>query len=852
MYRKQLLSACFFAFLLAKALCQLPDTAHFSSYGPGGGGYNYAPSVSPHNPDICFLNCDMAGVYRSEDGGNSWQLIPYRQLVSTVKGKIQFSRHPDTLFVLRRRRQVDTDPIWRGEPAFSADGGATWQALNDPSGSGLHRLEADPNSTQRLLANEYNRLFFSKDGGQSWVSVFQPTDDNVCLGGVFWDGPNIFAATNHGLLVSKNNGSSFSLETHAGLPETGLYHFTGVKHNTALHFFAIPAPAAEMYAWLNPLEYRGKLQGIYRLDYAPGAAWQNIRHNIPENFEVAWVEPARSQPGAVWLAAATPDDQPQLFKSDNNGLSWQPTLELNGNANVATGWAGENGAFWLAFNGAALGLAVDPNDADHVLFSDGNGHLSRDGGQTWQAYYVQPGSRNPAGAEAQIQRYYKSSGLDVTTAHQIFWNAPQEMYVCNTDIGQTFSQDGGQSWTFSRNIFHSWGPVANNNWYRMVRQASSGHLFAAIAGINDFYQDGRLSDEQLDEAPGLIARSTNGGLTWDTVYNFGHGVVWIENDKLLPQRLYASVAHSTAGGIFKSDDNGASWVKLPAPPRTEGHPYNLISLNDGSLLATFAARETSGGALSESSGVFLLPPGSNTWLDRSAPDMRFFTKDICVDPHDSTQNTWYASVWGRYSVFYPANDAHVGKGGLYLSRDRGQSWARIFADEQAQSLSIHPDNPELAFLCLENNGLLACTNLRSKQPEFRRLENFPYWRPKRTFFNPYNLQELWVSTMGGGVWKTVLMPEMVGTDALSVISDISLYPNPATTNFRLNINVLQAGKYEVALIDLNGHVLGNMQLLLATGKQILEYPLLNQAPGVYFIRISYGIQSQTFKLMKTR
>ena len=851
MYRK--LSTLFFWSIATTLLAQNPDTAYFSSHGPGGGGYTYVPVISPHNPELIFMNCDMAGVYRSDDGGDQWHLLPYLQLVSKNKGKIQFCSHPDTLYTLRRQRLNTTDPYWRSEPVISSDGGYNWQVLPDPASSGLHRLEADPNSCRRLIANEYNRLFFSNDGGQNWSEVFHPADDNVCLGGVFWDGPNIFVATNHGLLVSKDNGENFNIENHPGLPETGIYQLSGVKNNGLIQLYAIPVPASEQYAWLDVLEYRGKLKGLFRLDYSPGATWQNLRQNIPEAFEIAWVEPVRNHPNTIWLAAASADDQPQIFKSMNAGQSWQAMLDFSGNANIATGWAGENGAFWLTFNGAALGLAADPNNPDHVLFSDGNGHRSKDGGLSWQATYVQPDSRNTPGQAAQIDKYYKSSGLDVTTAHQVFWNGPNAMYVCNTDIGQTFSQDGGVHWTFSRNLFHDWGPLANNNWYRMVRQASSGHLLAAIAGINDFYQDGRLSDEQLDQVPGLVARSTDGGMHWDTVFNFGHGVVWIENDKLLPQRLYASVAHSTAGGIFMSDDNGASWVKLPAPPRTEGHPYNLISLNDGSLLATFAARETgTGSELSESSGVFLLPPGSNIWQDRTAPEMRFFTKDICVDPHDPAQNTWYATVWGRYSVFSPNPDTHSGKGGLYKSNDRGQNWVRIYADEQAQNLSFHPDNPDLAFLCLENNGLFACSNLRSNQPEFRRLENFPFWRPKRTFFNPYNVQELWVCTMGGGIWKTALTPEMVGTDALPMLSGISLYPNPATTDFSLNINVLQAGNYGVELIGLHGHVLSSRQMQLATGKQVLAYNLLNQAPGVYFVRISHGTQSRTLKLTNLR
>ena len=147
--------------LLFAFLCPLYAFAqaypqHFTPLGIGGGGYMYSPSINPHNPDDIFLNCDMGGVYRSPDGGRHWQMQHYQQLVSQVKGKIQFTADPSVCYVCRRSLTNTDDPLFRGELAKSTDGGLSWQALPDPTGSGVHRLEVDPNSTQRLLLNEYN------------------------------------------------------------------------------------------------------------------------------------------------------------------------------------------------------------------------------------------------------------------------------------------------------------------------------------------------------------------------------------------------------------------------------------------------------------------------------------------------------------------------------------------------------------------------------------------------------------------------------------------------------------------------------------------------------------------------
>jgi PKD repeat protein len=249
-----------------------------------------------------------------------------------------------------------------------------------------------------------------------------------------------------------------------------------------------------------------------------------------------------------------------------------------------------------------------------------------------------------------------------------------------------------------------------------------------------------------------VAKSTDGGASFQEVYNFGHPVVWLEIDQNDPSTIYASVVHSIEGGIYWSQNGGASWTKLPNPPRTQGHPYNIISLADGSLVASYAARADANGALTESSGVFILPPGSSIWQDRTAAAMRYFTKDLIVDPHDPAQNTWYATVWGRFSTFADPNDPNAGNGGLYRSIDRGQNWTRIFTDKQTESLTIHPSKPGTAYLALENNGLFFTENLGAS-PDFDRVDSYPFWRPKRVFFKPGNDCEVWVTSMGGGLWK---------------------------------------------------------------------------------------------------
>jgi len=52
--------------------------------GIGGGGAQYAPSISPIDPNIRFVGSDMKGWYRTGDGGASWNMVDFYQLLTDV------------------------------------------------------------------------------------------------------------------------------------------------------------------------------------------------------------------------------------------------------------------------------------------------------------------------------------------------------------------------------------------------------------------------------------------------------------------------------------------------------------------------------------------------------------------------------------------------------------------------------------------------------------------------------------------------------------------------------------------------------------------------------------------------
>ena len=151
-----------------------------------------------------------------------------------------------------------------------------------------------------------------------------------------------------------------------------------------------------------------------------------------------------------------------------------------------------------------------------------------------------------------------------------------------TDIKGAISADAGNSWSFG------YTGDSYNTMYLCVKHPVTGVLYAGVSSIHDMYQSTRLTDSIIDPGTGAILYSTNKGVTWQTMYNAGHPVIWLATDPNHTNYLYASIIHSTLGGIFVSTNiqNGAAstWTKLPNPPRTQGHPFNVQVLNDGTLV----------------------------------------------------------------------------------------------------------------------------------------------------------------------------------------------------------------------------------------------------------------------------
>ena len=716
-------------------------SGRWKSRGPGGGGCLFAPAISPHNADEVFLSSDMSPIFHTTNFGRSWSTLDFKNFAGDTYSRVGYTSNPSILYALAIGE--DDGTILKK----SVDSGSAFTAVADPNVSHeLRYLFTDPRSSDKLLVADAATIQVSADGGKSFQVAYTCKADGGCVvGGTFWDTDHVYVGTSEGLLTSSDGGKTLQHDARSGLPTSeGIVSFAGGRSGDQARLIAVTFANSGLSTGVNALDQESYYASVYRLDLASGN-WERATAGLASGVSLGNIAMASSNASVAYVAGAGAGS-PVVYKTTDGGATWQSILTTKSNGNIDTGWMGAGGDLEWGFAAGALSVEVAPTDPNRVLFTDwGYIHTSHDGGGSWQQAYVNPDDQNAKGAATPQGRTYRTSGIEQTSVWALTWPDEKTIFASFTDIHSARSTDGGERWERSAK-----NGLSYNTTYHAVVHPKTGAVYAATGSVHDLYQSPFLQDTRVDGGTGSVMVSTNRGETFTTLYNFGHNVVWVALDPQNPDQLYASVAHSTLGGVFRMDVTKpqAAPVRLAAPPRTKGHPLTVRVLSDGMLVASYSARrETnpngSRGPYTDSSGVFTIAKGASTWTDVSVPELRYWTKDVVIDPNDKTESTWYAGAFSDITS--------GGKGGLFRTVDRGKTWKRIATPTQVESCTVHPTKPNVMYVTTETQGLYMTENLSAETPTFARVDDFPFRHPLRVFFNPTKTNEVWVTSFGGGI-----------------------------------------------------------------------------------------------------
>ncbi len=717
----------------------------FSNRGPGGGGALFASSFNPTNPNEIYVCCDMSEIFHTTDLGASWSIPDFRQIQSSKLAAVQFTgTNGVTQYAIDGTSINGSDA---SRPSKSTDGGQSWTRMkSDPTSAGAYGIFVDPSNDQHILISDYSTLYGSIDGGATFSQKYHTTNNSagLLIAGTFFDGNNIYVGTNEGVLVSSNGGGSFAIATITGIPASEfIVSFCAAKQNSTTRMICITAN--QVYAGITGADYSA-YKHIYKTDVGNGA-WTLANTGIDATAKPFFASMSSANINVAYVAGGSTNSAPIVYKTTDGGTTWSSVLKTSNNQNIFTGWSGTSGDRAWSYGEYALGFAVSPSDPNYAVITDlGFAHTTSDGGATWHIAAVPLADQNPSGSATPKGRQYHSVGLENTTNWQIHWFDKNTMFGCYSDIQGTRSTDAGATWGFG------YSGHSDNSMYYIVTVPAPGtpsgnRSYGATGTVHDMYQSTTLGDSRIDNGKGKVLFSTDNGATWQLEHDFAHPVVWLAASPTDPNTIYASVLHSTQGGIFVTHNANtgvaSTWTKLATPPRTEGHPYNIRILNNGEIVCSYSGRRTS--VFTASSGIFYSTDGGTSWVDRSDAGMYYWTKDVVIDPYDATQNTWYGCVFSGWG------GAPNGKGGLYKTTNRGTSWVKIHNEDRVTSCTFSPSNSNILYFTSETDGLFYSGNRQAATPTFSQVLSYPFRQPERVFYNPYDSTEVWVTSFGNGM-----------------------------------------------------------------------------------------------------
>ena len=818
------------------------QTSSFTPKGIGGGGALFFPKINPANDNEFYVSCDMSQMFHSTDFGNSYTQIHHTKLQAFNTSTYEFTINP--LIAYSNFNDGNS-----GYPVKTNDGGNTWITLsnyNVGTYGVIYKMSANYNNSNQLLIGAYGDILFSGNGGTSFTLVKHTTNmgAGLIMGGVFWEGNNIYIGTNEGLITSSNGGVSFSVQTTSGITAGQLiWSFAGAKNGMNTKFTCITANTADVYNGVMPWDYYNFAKGVYTMDNDNGT-WvsKSTGINFANDF-VMYVGMAENDINTIYLGGHDNAlGAPLVYKTTNSGTSWSKIFNTINNANIITGWEGSGGDKAWSWSETCFGITVAPNNANKVLFgSFSNVQSTNDGGTSWKQAYVNIADQHLAGATTPTKQTYTSIGLENTTCWQVMWVNVNKMFASFSDIGCIRSIDAGNKWSFNYSGF------SVNSLYRLT-QTTNGKLYGACSNIHDMYQSTRLADAQLDaaDANGKIVFSSDNGDNWTTLHSFGHPVYWLATDPNNAERMYASVIHfggtqgTQLGGIYTTTNLSAgaasSWTKLANPARTEGHPACIQVLNDGKMVCTFSGRRNASGTFTNSSGVFLYDPVANSWIDKSAAGMYYWTNDIIIDPTDATQNTWYVAVFSGWG------GAPNGLGGLYKTTNRGTSWTKLTGSQfdRVTSITFDPINTNQAYLTTETQGLWFSSTMNTVTPNWSLVNSYPFRQPERVFFNPYNQSEVWVTSFGNGMKVGTSGPLGIRESATSD-NPVTVYPNPFNEKITFSNSNNNKRISKVKIYDPTG------RLLISKQDQTDYINTSTLDAGIYFLEFIFNDNTKGYK-----
>lgn len=751
----------------------------------------YLPSTR-----LIHRELEKVRMQRSYRGSGDWSLLgptdaPDGSVGYSIDG---IARITDLTF-----HPTDTNTMYAGAPSgglwTTTDGGVSWTTNTDHFPNlGVSSVLVHPTNDSIMylatgdgsVSNTYSYgVLKSIDGGQNWdtTGLSFGIQDGLNIRKMIMDTANpdiILAAGSQRIYRTQDGGNTWE-NLQAGNMQDIAFK---------------PGSSDTIYA----SNANGTQARVYR-SVDGGTSWTALTNGIPS------VGPARIKLGVTpadpnRVFAVCTDSESGfygLYRSDNCGETW---FEMTSIPNMF-GYSGlgddDGGPGWYA-----MAVAVSPTNSDEIRIGSANMWVSIDGGASFNleahwtgdnAHYIHADHHNfyyhPITGQFYactdggiFRKAYAWDGYDIVSDGL---SATQFYRLSVSDHDPDFITGGTQDNGTMR---------YNGNFWRIIRGGD---------GMETIVSHSNPLELWVTNQNGPLFRSIDGGNTFGNDLSPASGP-WVTPYIQDPQE--GNILYYGTRRVYRSEDNGQNWFTISG---------NLTSISSSSL-NTLAASEYDSEVVYASHNMAVRRTmdlgGSWETITTNAPQSGI--TNFALNPYNHDE------VWVTYGGFTSNKK-------VYRTQDGGQNW---------DNMSLNLPNLPVNCVTIERSstgGVYVGTDV-----------GIYYWDSSMTEWEPFSEglpnvivseleihdgeSEIVAATYGRGMWRSPTHNLInVSIDEQQPLSVLSVYPNPASDEFRIECTT------EVEKVE----------LLDAYGKKIAEFePISNfvvstsksYSSGVYYLK----------------
>ena len=446
--------------------------------------------IHPTNPDIVYVAAignlwkpnNERGVFRSIDGGNSWEKILFESEKAGAGDLILDPNNPRILYAATWEMKRNGYRMDSGGPDSkiykSTDSGDSWTDISKfeglPEGPwGIVGITVSPLDSDRVWAiieAEEGGLYRSDDAGKTWEKI----NENRALRQRAWYYSRIYADT-------QNKDKVYVMNVSYGVSTDGGKTFT-LKN----------APHGDHHdLWIDP-------NNNNRMVIADDGGAQ-ISNDGGDNWTTY-----HNQPTAQFYRVTTDNSFPyRIYGAQQDNSTVRIAHRVSGSTIGEGDWEPTAG-------GESAHLAPDPENNEIVYGGTYKGYMMRQDHSVDQTRSINVWPDNPAGSGAEVMKYRFNWNFPV----KFSIHDPNRLFVGSNFLHETINE--GQSWkTISPDLTRGLPETIKSSGGPITQDNTGAEFYSNLFAINESPLEEGVIWVGSDD--GLIHITKDNGATWENI-----------------------------------------------------------------------------------------------------------------------------------------------------------------------------------------------------------------------------------------------------------------------------------------------------------------------------------------------